>query len=349
MLNKAINIYSRMADEVSKHIYLQRLNYSISQDEMYIEKMLDLSIRNSAGWRAFLLQMSEICASNVVLFGNGIWGRTLVRELYGYRWKCIIDNALQTENDDRIPVINADRFLAGYSGEKIVISSYKNREAMIEQCLSFGVREADIIDASAIIYELTEGKIYFDEDVLVNAGDGLFIDGGCYDGSDTRRYLEKYRGNAVCFEPDSKNIEKVRNGLVNMDPCRYRIVSKGLWSRPKRVAFRSDGGCGSHIVAGGQNDVSIETRTIDEEVSEEKVSIIKMDIEGAELEALKGARGVIERSHPILAISVYHKPEDILEIPDYILKLYDGYRLYLRHYSFSWYDTVLYAIPEETI
>ena len=93
-------------------------------------------------------------------------------------------------------------------------------------------------------------------------GYGLFVDGGCYDGSDTRRYLEKYKGNAVCFEPDRKNIEKVRNGLINMDPCRYRIVPKGLWSRPGRVAFRSDGGCGSHIVAGGQNDVSIETRRI---------------------------------------------------------------------------------------
>lgn len=75
------------------------------------------------------------------------------------------------------------------------------------------------------------------------------------------------------------------------------------------------------------------------------MSFIKMDIEGADLEALKGCQNTIRRYHPKLAISVYHKPEDIIEIPCYIKELVPEYRLYLRHYGNGDTETVLYALP----
>lgn len=81
-------------------------------------------------------------------------------------------------------------------------------------------------------------------------------------------------------------------------------------------------------------------------ISGKEVTYIKMDIEGAEAAALYGAKDTIARMHPRLAVSIYHKPEDIYELPEIILGYYPHYRLYLRHYSFSYYDTVLYAIPE---
>ena len=80
--------------------------------------------------------------------------------------------------------------------------------------------------------------------------------------------------------------------------------------------------------------------------SEERVTFIKMDIEGAELESLKGAgRIIIREQKPKLAICVYHKKEDIFDIPEYILSLNPKYKLYLRHYTLGEWDTVLYAIP----
>ena len=69
-----------------------------------------------------------------------------------------------------------------------------------------------------------------------------------------------------------------------------------------------------------------------------------MDIEGTEMEALKGAEYIIKKYKPKLAISIYHKPEDIVEIPKYILNINPDYKLYLRHYSDNAGETVLYAI-----
>lgn len=65
---------------------------------------------------------------------------------------------------------------------------------------------------------------------------------------------------------------------------------------------------------------------------------------GAAYEALKEARKIIKNNYSVLAISLYHKPEDVFEIPKLILDIYSGYKLYLRHYSFSRHETVLYAI-----
>ena len=77
---------------------------------------------------------------------------------------------------------------------------------------------------------------------------------------------------------------------------------------------------------------------------EEKVTLIKMDIEGAELQSLKGAKRIIQHDKPKLAICIYHKPEDMVEIPLYIKELVPEYKLYIRHHSSNVSDTVLYAV-----
>lgn len=119
------------------------------------------------------------------------------------------------------------------------------------------------------------------------------------------------------------------------------LYSKGLWDSEIELSFQETGSAGSKIGAGA---VTISTATIDGVVGDERVSFIKMDVEGAELEALYGAEQTIRRNHPKLAICVYHKPEDIVTIPRYILSLDGDYQLYLRHYSMNQSETVIYAI-----
>jgi hypothetical protein len=91
-------------------------------------------------------------------------------------------------------------------------------------------------------------------------------------------------------------------------------------------------------------NIRIEVDSIDHVTQGEKVSFIKMDIEGAELEALRGAQNTIRQHKPKLAVCVYHMQEDLVTIPQYILSLREDYKLYLRHYGNSCTETVLYAI-----
>lgn len=113
----------------------------------------------------------------------------------------------------------------------------------------------------------------------------------------------------------------------------------------KKIFFFAEAEAGSHAAAEGE--VVVKGISLDEIVKDEKVSYIKMDIEGSELNALKGAKNVIKRDRPRLAICIYHKPEDILELPLYILDLVPEYKFYIRHYCSCMWETVLYAeIPE---
>mgnify|MGYP002517000463 FL=1 len=78
-------------------------------------------------------------------------------------------------------------------------------------------------------------------------------------------------------------------------------------------------------------------------VGDDKVTFIKMDIEGAEMEALEGAKRTIKKNRPKLAISIYHKEDDLWEIPYYVLSRYPWSKIYMRHYSLTTNETVLYA------
>ena len=96
-------------------------------------------------------------------------------------------------------------------------------------------------------------------------------------------------------------------------------------------------------ISAEQTGTLIKAVALDDCISD-LVTFIKMDIEGAELEALKGSREILKRYRPRLAISLYHKKEDLEEIPVYIKELVSEYKLYIRHYSNAGVETVLYAV-----
>ena len=75
-------------------------------------------------------------------------------------------------------------------------------------------------------------------------------------------------------------------------------------------------------------------------------TFIKIDIEGAELNAIEGMTNTIQKHHPKIAISVYHKVGDFWRIPDLILNIRSDYNIYLRHYTESIYETVMFFIPK---
>ena len=117
-------------------------------------------------------------------------------------------------------------------------------------------------------------------------------------------------------------------------------------SDSQKLFFEEGEGTASRIVS-YETEYVIDTISIDDYFGEGKCNYIKMDIEGAELPALKGGINLIKRERPILAISIYHSLEDFWKIPQYLMMNLDNYRYYVRHHALIFCETVLYAIPNE--
>jgi len=173
------------------------------------------------------------------------------------------------------------------------------------------------------------------------------IDGGAFDGDTVRSVMAScsFVDAIAAFEPDTRNLALACESAAELSARigDFRGHSVGLWDRSERVSFDASGTAASHI--GGDGTTSIECVSLDGLLPDFAPSVIKLDIEGAEIRALTGARQTIDRYRPALAVCVYHCPNDLWEIP---LLLHDwdlGYKLYLRVHAHSTFDTVLYAIP----
>ncbi len=166
------------------------------------------------------------------------------------------------------------------------------------------------------------------------------LDCGAYDGDTLRSLLRaKYEIAAlVAFEPDLANYAKLTAyyGTLNamFIPC-------GLSASARIMHFSSGLGAASRV--GDTGDTGIQCMSIDEGVPGFTPNLIKMDIEGAELDALHGAERIIRRDRPGLAIAVYHEPSHVWDIPLWVHGLDLGYKMYLRGHGHSGYDTVLYC------
>ena len=187
---------------------------------------------------------------------------------------------------------------------------------------------------------------YFDPSVYTLQDEEVFIDCGAFQGETSESFIKQMEQNGKQYKKTYMiEADKVNAGVVRecfADKPGIKIIEAGVWDNDGKICFSQGNGTNSAISDDG--GTVIDTVTIDRIVKDEHVTFIKMDIEGAELRALRGAKDVIERCRPKLAICVYHRPEDLFMIPQYIRSLYPGYKLYLRKYQPYGIETVLYAV-----
>ena len=186
---------------------------------------------------------------------------------------------------------------------------------------------------------------YFEPGIISLSDEEIFIDAGAYIGDTVEEFLRQTKGEykkIYSFEPEeSKHMEFLQN---ISDFKEIELIPYGLWSKNTSLRFQSENSVSSTISQNG--DSQIQVTTIDETLKGGPATFIKMDIEGAELEALYGAEQTIKKYKPKLAVCVYHKPLDIVEIPIYLKRIVPNYKLFLRHYSEGPYETVLYAVVD---
>ncbi len=187
---------------------------------------------------------------------------------------------------------------------------------------------------------------YFPKDIRMNKGYSRCVNCGAYDG-DTVRRLNLQHGKVdalACFEPDPDNYGSLVQYLgTNHEKIAQSIIAFpcGVFSRDSQLRFAGGNTVSSAISEEGES--VIQCVALDHAIPGFKPTFINMDVEGVELEALKGAEMLIKENKPDLAISVYHGPHDIWDIPLYIDNLQLGYEFHLRNYTSFVGDTVLYA------
>ncbi|MDE7177485.1 MAG: FkbM family methyltransferase [Lachnospiraceae bacterium] len=176
----------------------------------------------------------------------------------------------------------------------------------------------------------------------------IFVDCGAYTG-DTIEVFKKQTNDVYkkiyAFEPEINNCKIMENKYACDN--RISIFPYGNWNNDETLRFREGKGTTSEIAEDGNCEIQV--RKLDSVIEpEDEVTFIKMDIEGSEKEALTGGREIIKRYKPKLAICIYHKLEDLWEIPLLIHKLCPEYKLYIRNYTDRLDETVCYAVYDKT-
>lgn len=343
-------IYDCLQDDISRQVFMARLDYAATQDLHYITQIPAECRSLSADVEWFCERYKNI-NGRTVIFGAGANGRRLVR---GFRMTPVtvfLDNYRYGKKDEitGIPVYKPEEYIqsCGIADTTFVIS-VNDRDAagrMIQQLKDCRVREQNILVAPADWRN--NNSQYFD---LFTPEDGeVFVDCGCYDGGTTFRFAgwcgaKGYDG-IYCFEADTQSYDICKKQLNGLHNC--VVYPYGVSDRNQRVSFLGNGRENARIAGVDERTTDamteIETVSLDNLLGGRRVTFIKMDIEGAEVDALRGARELIQTYKPRLAISVYHRLEHLTEIPELLLSIRPDYKLWLRQYSLFEDETIMYA------
>lgn len=363
--------FDLMCDEESRAIFWDRFKYSATTDKRYLLDAVSDSLYYNRNYR----NTSNVSLNNVLkkIISNqedceiAVWGATdkamtIVELLYEFGFldnpkiDCYyVDNDL-SKCDKMFGWHNPRMHMPVYNPHKIknrtknvyvfiAVYTYSNDSMITEQLKGYGVSD-DCIIHSLIGYEYFLGDMYLASGVMQPKKGDVFVDVGAFDMENTENFIKwnPEFEHVYAFEADPISY---KNCLTKNMGDKVDIYNKGVWSCKSQLSFESapNGELGGSRINNNGEDL-VETVSLDEFLGDKKIDIIKMDIEGAELEALKGAHDIICKNKPCLTISVYHKPEDIIELPLYVREINKDYKFYLRHHTFGAFDTVMYAIDK---
>lgn len=195
-----------------------------------------------------------------------------------------------------------------------------------------------------LLWNITSDKDEVFTKILKLSDDEAYLDLGAYRGDTIEEFLKYTSGryySITALEPDAKTFKKLEafaKGLKNTE-----LYQKGVWSKNDTLLFNSKAGRSSSLSK--SSGVPVEVVSVDSLMGGRKVSYIKMDTEGAEKMAVRGAENTLKIKKPKLNIAAYHTFEDLFDIPLEINKINEKYSFYLRHHPYiPCWDLNLYCI-----
>ena len=334
-------------DDISKMVYANKAAYDISGDYGFIRNILDCcypQIRKLSGEK------------NTIIYGAGAVG-SLVEHLVskGARLpiKCFWDQNHADYPDGFCgkPVLSPGKELDDQT-DQIVIASYNPDSVcgMRQELFSLPISDECVIEAKDFFAPFKNQ--YFAADIISFQDNEVFLDCGSYGFETSKNLLSKCATvkTIYAFEPIAS--DELKENIRACPHSDARLVEAAVWNEKGEIDFIQEDKMGSYIdgargfrCSPTREKTRVKTVKLDDIVDPDvEVTLIKMDVEGAELMALRGAERIIINQKPKMAISIYHKPEDLTEIPRFIKTLVPEYRLYVRHYSPVAWETILYAV-----
>lgn len=339
------NIYNAMGDSLSKKIFMNRIAFSMTREHSFMRNI----IMDTKGGQKLYKYLNDVKDKEIYIYGAGKRGQRFALIFPEIEWSGFIDINKAGKIIHNIPIISIAEFCAKRN-RVVVISNYEGYEEIKENLKKMNVDEEDIIVLSDYD-KVNDTDMYFESACIGVSMDAekYFVDAGCYDGKDIKKYMDKFFPNElnskICaFEPDYSNYKICERELANFS--RVRIYNCGLAEKHKKEFFIS-GGEGSRYDL--QGDVQVQLVALDDILGNEDIGFIKMDVEGYEECALQGCKKIITTQYPMCAISVYHKRTDIWRIPKLLMQMNPNYIFYMRHYTMSYGDTVLYAVDKRKL
>ena len=294
-----------------------------------------------------IIKSQDIPASAVVISCSlAIWPVTVSKLLSTHKVKhvSILDLINDGRLDIRVPYLESFRLdyknnIEFYDLLRQKLQDEKSK-ILLDDIISFRVHgNLGVMDK----YEVNVKTQYF-EDFLNFVDGSIFVDVGGFDGATSIEFIKRCPnyGHVYVLEPSEINFKSVEINLSSYK--NVTVIKKGLSNKNQKLSFSDHLGSRSGVTKEG--NVEIEVDMLDNLVKD-RTNFIKMDIEGGESDAIAGASQTILDDHPILAISVYHKPTDIRKIFEQINSLRKDYNVFLRHYTEGTDETVMFFIPVE--
>lgn len=255
-----------------------------------------------------------------------------------YQIMSLVDKSIFPEE---IPFVNLEEDLSKNASQ--YISLYLKLQDDESRNVLSTLVEYRFTGETALVQEIYDAKKthYFGDKMFDFSDSEIFVDAGGFDGGTTLDFVHEVGGKykkVFYFEPDPKLLKPSQDRLKELKNINF--VNKGLFDHCGEVYFDSTGNTAGTIAENGNTKIDVTTL---DNLTEDPISFIKMDIEGAEHQALIGAQGHIRRSKPKLAISAYHINSDLWRLAKLIWKIEPAYKFRMRHYSSTGLETVIFA------
>lgn len=365
-MNRMKELYFLLQDEKSRTLFWDRLRCDVHPSIHYVADFythaFDLDAEQYVAQLHLKEEAQELCrqGKQLLLYGAGGAGNMVaeILRLSDIPFTGFCDRRAESLKEVQGKPVYSPEYLFSHVEECYVIISATTFFKEISSIL-----QENHFPQSHILQYLSDERLeaaYFEFPELFAKGTA-FVDGGCYDALTSVRFAQRCGGDyskIIAFEPDEKNVAFCQETVKQYKLHDFQLIPAGLGKNNGTAIFAVGSGASSYLKSEesftydhdsiSDTDMSVPIVALDTAAEDTRIGFIKMDIEGSELDALQGAEKTIKRDRPLLAICVYHRQGDLLAIMDYLHEIVPEYRFWLRHYTSTPLETVLYAAIPKT-